>query len=125
MKRLSEKEFEIMEILWKRGNAMTSGEILDDFNGNLSWKLSSLMTVLSRMADKGYVYCDRSTRTNYYTAIVSKEEYKTWESESLLHKLFDKSATKFIVSLCEKDKISKDEITKLKQYLDSFKKEGE
>ncbi len=31
------------------------------------------------MAEKGAVYCDRTTRTNYYTALVSEEEYKLAE----------------------------------------------
>lgn len=125
MKRLSEKEFEIMQILWKKGSPMTSGEILEGVSGSIDWKLSSLMTVLSRMAEKGYVYCDRSTRTNYYTAIVGEEEYKTVESETLLDRLFDQSATKFIAGLCEKNKISSEEIARLREYLDSLAKDGE
>ena len=50
MKKLSEREFEIMEDLWKKGNAMTSCEILEGCNGSIDWKVSSLMTVLARMA---------------------------------------------------------------------------
>lgn len=123
MKKLSDKEFNIMEILWHNGGAMTSNEILDNADGAFNWKLASLMTVLSRMADKGYVYCDRSTRTNYYTATIAEEEYKLRESESFLDRLFDRSATKFIASLCEKDRISKDEIAELKEYLDSLGEE--
>lgn len=125
MKRLSEKEFEIMKILWQKKSPMTSGEILEACNGSITWKLSSLMTVLSRMAKKGYVYCDRSTRTNYYTAVISEDEYKILESETLLHRLFDHSATKFIASLCEKNKISNEEMVKLREYLSSFTKNGE
>lgn len=123
MKKLSDKEFNIMEILWNHGGTMTSNEILDNADGAFDWKLASLMTVLSRMADKGYVYCDRSTRTNYYTAVVSEDEYKLRESESFLDKLFDRSAAKFIASLCEKGKISKEEIAELKEYLDSLGEE--
>ncbi len=125
MKKLSEREFEIMEVLWKKGSAMTSGEILEGCNGSIDWKLSSLMTVLARMAEKGYVDCDRSTRTNYYTATVTEDEYKTLESENLLHKLFDKSATKFIAGLCKNNKISREEIKRLRKYLDSIEKEEE
>ena len=124
MKKLSERECEIMQVLWKKGSPMTSGEILEGCAGSIDWKLSSLMTVLSRMAEKGYVFCDRSTRTNYYTATVTEDEYKTLESENILHKLFDRSATKFIAGLCEKNKISKEEIAKLREYLDSLGKEG-
>ena len=96
MKKLSDSEFEIMKILWNRDDAMTSNEILDGMKGQRDWKLASLMTVLARMVEKGYVYCDRSTRTNYYNAVVGEQQYKVDEGEQLLDKLFHRSITKFI-----------------------------
>lgn len=123
MKKLSDTEFLIMKILWEHNAPMTSNQVLDEVKGQLDWKLASLMTVLARMVDKGYVHCDRSTRTNYYTAIVSEEQYKLEESESFLDKMFENSATKFIASLCQKNKMSQKEISELRDYLDSLKKE--
>ena len=120
MKKLSDSEFEIMKVLWKENKALTSNEILDGVNDKLDWKLASLMTALARMVDKGYVCCDRSNRTNYYSAIVSEEQYKIEESESFLEKLYDKSATKLIASLYKGSKISGKEIKDLRAYLDSL-----
>ena len=120
MKKLSDSEFEIMKILWSRDNAMTSNEILDEIKGQRDWKLASLMTVLARMVEKGYVYCDRSTRTNYYSAVIGEEAYKIEESEQFLDRLFDKSATKLIACLYQGKKFSPEEINKLRTYLDSM-----
>ena len=99
MKKLSEAEFEIMQVLWRHDAPMTSNQLLEEMGDNRNWKLASLMTVLARMAEKGYVHCDRSTRTNYYTALVSEEEHKLTEGTSLLEKMFHKSAKDFIASL--------------------------
>lgn len=99
---------------------MTSNEILDEIKGQRDWKLASLMTVLARMVEKGYVYCDRSTRTNYYNAVVGEEQYKVEESEQLLDKLFHKSTTKFIASLYQGKKFSAEDINELRTYLDSL-----
>ena len=120
MKKLSDSEFEIMKVLWKENRALTSNEILDGVSDKLEWKLASLMTALARMVDKGYVYCDRSSRTNYYSAVISEEQYKVEESESFLEKLYDKSATKLIASLYKGSKISGKEIKELRSYLDSL-----
>lgn len=120
MKKLSDSEFEIMKILWSRDSAMTSNEILEEIKAHRDWKLASLMTVLARMDEKGYVYCDRSTRTNYYHAVVSEEQYKVNESEQFLDRLFNRSATKFIASLYEGKKFSAEEISELRAYLDSL-----
>lgn len=120
MKRLSESEFEIMKILWSRDHAMTSNEILDEIKVQRNWKLASLMAALARMVEKGYVYCDRSTRTNYYTAVVEEEQYKIGESQQLLDKLFNKSATKLIASLYNGKKFSNKDIQDLKTYINSL-----
>ncbi|MCM1191078.1 MAG: BlaI/MecI/CopY family transcriptional regulator [Butyrivibrio sp.] len=124
MRKLSDSEFEIMKVLWSREAPMTSNEILDRVKGKYDWKLAGLMTFLARMVDKGYVYCDRSTRTNYYSAVVSQDEYKFQESASFLEKLYDSSATNLIAHLCKGKRISGKEITELRAYLDSLEKEG-
>ena len=120
MKKLSDSELDIMRILWGGKGAMTSNEILEGMKPQRDWKLASLMAVLARMAEKGYVYCDRSTRTNYYSAVVSEEEYKIGESEQFLGRLFDKSATKLIASLYHGKKFSEAEIDELRTFLDSL-----
>lgn len=120
MKKLSDSELDIMKILWSRNDAMTSNEILDELKPYRDWKLASLMAALARMSEKGYVYCDRSTRTNYYSAVVGEEAYKVEESEQLLGRLFNKSATNLIASLYHGKKFSDKEISELKAYLDSL-----
>lgn len=123
MKKLSDAEFEIMQVLWRHNAPMTSNQLLEEMGDSRSWKLASLMTVLARMAEKGAVYCDRSTRTNYYTALVSEEEYKLAEGETFLEKLFHKSAKDFIASLYQGRKMSAGEVQELRQYLDELEKE--
>lgn len=122
MKKLSEAEFEIMQVLWRNNGPMTSNQLLKEMGDNRNWKLASLMTVLARMAEKGAVYCDRSTRTNYYSALVSEEEYKLAEGESFLEKLFHRSAREFIASLYQGKKMSSEDIQELSEYLKSLEK---
>lgn len=125
MKKLSEAEFEIIQVLWRHKAPMTSNQILDEIKDGRQWKLASLMTTLARMADKGAVYCDRTTRTNYYSALVSEDEYKVTEGTSLLEKMFNKSVKDFIASLYQGKKMSGKDIQELRAYLDSLEKKGE
>lgn len=120
MKKLSDAELEIMRVLWSHNTPLTSNEILNEIGTSRSWKLASLMTVLARMAEKEAVYCDRSTRTNYYTALVTEEEYKLEESETFLERLYDKSAKNLIACLYQGKKMSKENIKELREYLDSL-----
>ncbi len=123
MKKLSDAELEIMNVLWSHDKPLTSNQILDEISGKRNWKLASLMTVLARMGEKGAVYCDRSTRTNYYSVLVSEEEYKLTESETILERLYNKSAKNFIACLYQGKKMSKESIKELREYLDSLERE--
>ena len=125
MKKLSDAEFEIMQVLWRHDEPMTSIQLLEEMGNNRNWKLASLMTVLARMAEKGAVYCDRSTRTNYYTALVSEDQYKITEGTSILEKLFNRSAKEFITSLYQGKQMSQKDIQELREYLDTLEKKGE
>ena len=120
MKKLSDSEFEIIKVLWNQDTPMTSNEILDRVKDKYDWKLSALMTILARMVDKGYVYCDRNTRINYYSAVISRKEYQVQESKTFLERLFDNSATKMIAQLCKANRLSQEEISELRNYLDSL-----
>ena len=91
MKRLGDAELEIMQVIWRTGAPMTAGSIQEKLRGRRDWALSSLMTALSRLVGKGYVQCDRTTRTNLYTALVSEEAYRQKESCSFLEKLYGNS----------------------------------
>lgn len=70
------------------------------------------------------MYCDRTTRTNYYTALVSEEEYKLTEGTSFLEKMFHKSARDFIASLYQGKKMSSEDIRELREYLDELEEES-
>ena len=82
MKKLGEAELEIMQVVWNEDHPLTSNYILKQLQGRRKWKLSTLMTSLSRLSDKGYLSCDRSTGSNLYTFMISENEYRTKESRN-------------------------------------------
>lgn len=120
MKKLSDAEFEIMKILWNSKDKLTSNQILDALQGYRDWKLASLMTVLSRMAEKEFVYCDRSTRTNYYTPLISQKDYNLTESKNFLQKLYDSSIKNMIATLYDNKEMKDSDITELRKFLDDL-----
>ncbi len=89
LKKLGDAELEIMQIIWNSNAAVTSNQILKELQERRKWQLSTLMTSLSRLSEKGFVNCDRSTGTNLYTPIISENDYKTKESKNFLQKLYN------------------------------------
>ncbi len=122
LKKLGEAELEIMIALWEKAEPATSGEILDSIKSTRNWALSTLMASLQRLADKGYVNCDRSTRTNYYTALISAEEYKSAESRSFINRLYGNSVSRLVAGLYNSNSITEEDIDELRALLDSIER---
>lgn len=121
-KRLGDAELEIMMVLWDTEEAVTSGYILEHLRGRRNWALSTLMTTLARLAEKGFVHCDRSTRTNFYSPLISARDYRAGESRSFLEKLYGNSLPGLVASLYDSRAISDRDLDELRAFLDQLEK---
>ena len=125
IKRLGSAELEIMQILWSADGPVTSTWIHDKLMSSRTWPLSTLMTSLSRLADKGFVHCDRSTRSNLYSALVSENAYRQDEGASFLSRVYGNSLQNFVASLYDARAITKDDIVELRAYLDELERKSD
>lgn len=123
IKRLGDAELEIMMVLWYSTQPVTSNYIQEQLQGKRKWGLSTLMTSLARLAEKGFVSCDRTTRTNLYSALVAEEEYKVQESKSFLEKLYGNSIQSLVTNLYSNKVIDNTDIKELQEYLRQLEKE--
>ena len=114
--RLSDAEREIMNIVWGETHELTSNFILEHLTSR-TWALSTVMTALARLCEKGFIFCDRSTRTNYYSAVISSEEYREMESREFLKKMHKNSISSMVTALNNSGAITEEEIEKLRQIL--------
>ena len=123
LKKLGEAELEIMQVIWNSGNPVTSNYILMELQEQRNWKLSTLMTSLARLADKGFISCDRSTGRNLYASIISENEYKTKASKHFLEKLYNNSIQNMIAALYSNKEIKRSDIQELRDFLDTLEDE--
>lgn len=119
-KKLGEAELEIMQVIWRSSAPLTSSQILQELQQYRNWQLSTLMTALSRMANKGFVHCDRSTGTNLYSAVVLENDYKVTESKNFLEKLYDNSVQNLVASLYGSKVIKDSDLKELRSFLDTL-----
>lgn len=123
MKNLGEAELEIMQVIWHAENPVTSNYILKALQGRRKWQLSTLMTSLSRLADKGFVACDRETGMNLYTFIISENEYKTKESKHFLEKLYNNSIQNMVATLYSNKVVKTSDMEELRKFLDELEEQ--
>lgn len=123
LKKLGEAELEIMQVIWNSENPVNSNYILKELQEQRKWQLSTLMTSLTRLADKGFINCDRSTGRNLYTPIISEDEYKTGASKHFLEKLYNNSIQNMITALYNNKEIKSSDIEELRNFLDKLEDE--
>ena len=124
LKKLGEAELEIMQVIWGSNPPVTSNQILKELQARRKWQLSTLMTSLSRLADKGYVCCDRSTGSNLYTPLVTEDEYRTTESKNFLEKLYNNSLQNMVATLYSNRALKNSDVEELRKFLDELEDKG-
>ena len=122
-KKLGEAELEIMQVIWNSEIPVTSNYILKQLQGRRKWQLSTLMTSLGRLTDKGFLNCDRSTGNNLYSWVIPENEYKTGASRHFLEKLYNNSIQNMIASLYSSKAIKSSDVEELRDFLDRLEAE--
>lgn len=125
LKKLGEAELEIMQVIWNSENPVSSNYILKELQGRRKWQLSTLMTSLARLSNKGFVNCDRSTGSNLYTTVISENEYKAGASRHFLEKLYNNSIQSMVATLYSNKAIKDSDIEELRNFLDKLEEEQE
>ena len=120
VKHLPDGELEVMQIIWRLGGSVSRADIEAAMGEEHRPAPTTILTVLTRLREKGFLAMERRERTNAYTPLVSEREYLASESRSLLDKLYGGSLGAFAVSLCDSG-ISREEIDQLRQLLERGK----
>lgn len=86
MLTISSAEWEVMRVLWAKGQA-TSSEIIAILADKQDWSASTVKTLLGRLADKGYVTSQRQGRSFIYQASLAEEEANLQAIQAVFDKI--------------------------------------
>lgn len=117
IKTLSDTELKIMQFIWDMEPPVSRSDIENRLCEDRSLAPSTIITFMSRMCEKGLLSVEHKGRTNFYTPLVSKQEYLASENRSFLSRLYGGSFSEFAVSLCNSG-ISKEDLAELKKMLE-------
>jgi predicted transcriptional regulator len=120
MAKIADSELEVMRILWREGRPMPFAEIRMELQAKMSWKKSTIQTLILRLRDKGIIN-SHTTYVTMYSANISQDEYIKAEGQTFLDKLFDGSAKNLVAALCKNGQLAEKDIDDLKSF---FKVDG-
>lgn len=116
---LSDAELEIMKIVWANEGPVLFAFLLDELTAaGKTWQKNTLITLLSRLTDKGYLSAKKMGRRNEYSPLVSETGYQTAQTKSLLDRIYEGSAKELVCNLIQSDLLSDEEYDELKKLLE-------
>ena len=113
--KLYDSELKIMEYLWQCANAaqrVTAKDIAAEMARTVGWSKTTTYTVLKKCVEKGAV--ERHEPGFVCAPLVSMEQVQEYETRELINKMYQGSADLLVASLIGQQKLSGDEITRLK-----------
>lgn len=115
----SDAELEIMKIIWANGESARFAAIMDELaSKGKTWQKNTVIMLLSRLMDKGYLKAKKLGRKNEYTALISETEYQTAQTKNLLDKVYEGNAKGLISNLIQSELLSLEEYEELKKLLE-------
>lgn len=111
MKRITEKEEEIMNLYWQHG-PMFVKELLEYYDEPRP-HFNTISTFVRELESKGYLSHKAFGNTYQYIPIISREEYNSRKLKSVVENYFNKSYLNAVSTLVKDEDISVDELKQL------------
>jgi len=115
--RPTEREMEILKILWQRGSS-TVRQVNDDMNARQETGYTTTLKLMQIMVNKGLLIRDNSEFKHRFEAAVSEEKTQRQMVGHLLDRVFEGAAEKLVMQVLSAKKVSKKDLTKIRELID-------
>ena len=119
MQKLTNKEEEIMHILWKLEKAFVK-DVLAEIKEDKP-HYNTLSTIIRNLEDKGYVNYTAYGKTHQYYPVVSKEAYRKRFFNVAIDNYFNSSYKNVVSFFAKEEKISVDELKEIINLIENKK----
>ena len=117
IQQISDSELELMRIVWARGGTALYAHIMEDLEkAGRTWQKNTVITLLSRLVEKGLLRPSKLGRRNQYTALATEADYQAAQAQTLLNKLYEGSAKGLVSTLIERELLSAADYEELRSF---------
>lgn len=114
--RISEAEWEVMNVLWGRG-PMTCPDLVAQVAETRDWHIRTVRTLLDRLVSKGAVHMQTPKRPYRYEAAVNRADCVQSASRSFAERVFGGNPAPMLVHLVKQTDLTRAEIRELRRIL--------
>lgn len=116
---ITDGELEIMQVLWKIGDSGLT-EIVAELDKTKLRNKNTVKTLIYRLVNKGAIKTKKNNGQSFvYSATISERKYLAKANTSFLEKMYKGNMQKLLLNFVEDKAISKDELKKLVNMLES------
>lgn len=113
----TEGELAILQVLWERGSPCTVREVHDALSQHKDTAYTTVLKMLTIMADKGLVHRDESERSHRYAAVHAQPAVQSVMVKDLLRRAFAGSALQLVQRALDVDKPGRDELEAIERLI--------
>lgn len=118
-KKISDAEFEIMKVIWESDSPLLFARITEALEEKgLQWQKNTLITLLSRLMEKGYLKANKRGRKNEYVPLVTEQEFQSVQTRNFVDRIYQGNVSGLITQLVQNDMLTKEEYDELKKILE-------
>ena len=117
VQQVSDAELELMRIIWAKGGRVLYAQIMDELAAAGSrWQKNTVITLLSRLVEKGLLKTNKIGRSNEYAALVTEADYQALQTEKLIKKFYEGNAKGLVSTLIQRDMLTAEDYEELRQF---------
>jgi len=117
IRRLPDTELEVMQALWACGGPASRSEIEKKLPPDRAMAVTTLLTLLTRLASRGFVRAEKHGRSGVYTPLIARETYLAEQSRRFVQQECGGSLSAFAAALCDSG-LSEAELRELRALLE-------
>ena len=117
IRRLPDAEQEVMQAIWACTAPVARTDIEEILLPEHPMAMTTLLTMLTRLAEKGFISIEKQGRRSLYTPLIAQEDYLASQSKTFFEKLCGRNISTFAAALCDSG-LTREEIAELRSLLE-------
>ena len=116
LRRLPDSELEVMQALWELEEPICRAAVEEKL-AQRRLAVTTLLTLLTRLSDKGFVRIEKDGRRSRYVPLVTRKDYQAAQSRRFVQQVCGGSISAFASALCGSG-LSREELDELRRLLE-------
>lgn len=117
---VSDAELEVLKVLWATAPATVRDVVTALGKRRRRLAYNTVLTLLSRLREKGYVTADRRETAHLFRPLVTRDQLLGSTLSALADRLCDGTASPLVQALVRDQRLSSEEIADLRKLLDEL-----